>query len=256
MIRAGSLNALSGVRHAFFTREGGVSEGIYASSNCAVASGDNEASVAENRARSAAALGVVPEALMTARQVHGTGTLTVAGPWADAPTGEADALVTNTPGVAIGLLTADCAPVLLADPVARVAGAAHAGWRGALAGVTDSAVDAMRRLGAVRGHVTAAVGPCIAQESYEVGPDLIEAFLEHDPGNERFFTPLAEDGKRRFDLPHYLAMRLAVAGIGAVEVVALDTCAGEARFFSYRRSVQAGAPDGGRQLSAIVLAEA
>ena len=256
MIRAATLDALFGIRHGFFTREGGVSQGFFASRNCAFATGDDGGNVAENRARAAAGLGVTAAAMVTARQVHGAGVLTVTGPWGDAPDVKGDALATNTPGVAIGLLTADCAPVLLVDPAARVAGAAHAGWRGALAGVTDAAVNAMTRLGATPGRVTAAIGPCIAQESYEVGPDLIEAFLDSDPGNERFFTPPGKGGKRRFDLAQYLAARLAMAGVEAVEIVGLDTCADEDRFFSYRRSVKAGDPDGGRQLSAVVLTAA
>lgn len=252
-IRAASFGAVAGVRHGFFTREGGVSGGRFASLNCALATGDVPGRVAENRARVCSELGIPSDSLVTVRQVHGRDAVAVSRPW-ESTAPEADALVTATPGIALGLLTADCAPVLLADPEARVIGAAHAGWRGALAGVTGAALRAMVGLGAEPGRMFAAVGPCIGSESYEVGPEFPAPFLDEDPGNDRFFTEPGTSGKRRFDLGGYVAMRLAAEGVGAVEMTGLDTFADDARFFSYRRSVRAAEPDGGRQISAIVLA--
>ncbi|HUI95311.1 MAG TPA: polyphenol oxidase family protein, partial [Xanthobacteraceae bacterium] len=185
LLQAPSLTALDGVRHAFFTRAGGVSQGIYASLNGGVGSNDDRAHVAENRARMAAALGVAPAALMTPYQIHSADVVVAEAPWDAAARPRADALVTRVPGLAIGVSTADCGPVLLADPTARVIGAAHAGWRGALAGVTDAAIAAMERLGAVRGRIVAAIGPLIRQPSYEVGAELVEKFLAADAANAR-----------------------------------------------------------------------
>ena len=241
--------AAAPVRHGFFTREGGVSEGIFASLNCGYGSGDETARVAENRGRVAAALGVAPAGLVTAYQVHGTQVSVVADPWAREAAPKADAMATRTPGVALGILTADCAAVLLADPDARVIGAAHAGWRGALNGVVDSAIAAMERLGAVRERIAAAVGPCIGQESYEVDEAFRARFLDDDPQNDRFFA--AAGGRPHFDLPGYVRHRLLAAGIGEVETLHLDTYAEPERFYSYRRAVHRGEPDYGRQISLI-----
>ena len=252
-ILAVSLTAIPGIRHRFFTRKGGVSKGQFASLNCGFSAGDELARVTENRARVCAKLSNHSKILLTtAQQVHGTDTATVSGAWEGNPL-EADALVTATPGIALGVLTADCAPVLLADPYAGVIGGAHAGWRGALAGVTGAAVQAMVDLGADPGRMIAAIGPCISQESYEIGPEFPTPFLAEDPDNRRFFTRPGEDGRQWFDLGSYVTMRLKVDGVGAVESIGLDTCADDTRFFSYRRSVQAGGSNVGRQVSVIVL---
>jgi YfiH family protein len=247
-----ALSAAGAVRHGFFTREGGVSEGIYASLNCGFGSDDDKARVAANRARAMAALGVAPEALVNGYQVHGADVFAVGdAPPATPP--RADALVTRTPGVALAILTADCAPVLFADPDARVVGAAHAGWRGAIGGVLDAAVAAMERLGAARGHVVAAVGPCIAQRSYQVGPEFPVPFLDEDPANARFFAADPEGGRFRFDLEGYVVARLERIGVAAVHAANTDTCPDDMPYFSYRRSCQLGEPDYGRHLSAIAL---
>ncbi|HEY1246013.1 MAG TPA: peptidoglycan editing factor PgeF [Hyphomicrobiaceae bacterium] len=244
------LSALPGVAHGFFTRRGGGSEGIYASLNCGLGSKDSADAVRENRARVARHLGA--RELVTAYQVHGTTAVIVDG----LPAGErprADALVTATRGVAVGVLTADCAPLLLADPEAGVVAAAHAGWRGALAGVAEAALGAMLSLGAARARVHAAVGPCIGPGAYEVGPEFEGEFLEHDPDNVRFFACAAAGRRPTFDLPGYVAERLRRAGIAAVSTVGICSFSVQEGFFSYRRSRLRGEPDYGRQISAIVL---
>ena len=256
---AAALAALPGVRHAFFTREGGVSEGPWASLNVGWRGGDEPARVAENRARAAAALGLPPERLVTARQVHGTAALAVEAPWADAPrtdaaAPEADALVTSRPGLLLGVLSADCGPILLADPVAGVVGAAHAGWKGALAGVAEAAVAAMVRLGAAPERITAAVGPCIAQPSYEVGQDLVDRFVAEDAASARFFAAApGRRGKALFDLKGYLAARLGRCGVTRVEALPDDTLADERRYFSFRRATLRSEGRFGLQLSVIAL---
>ncbi|MCX8133816.1 MAG: peptidoglycan editing factor PgeF [Roseococcus sp.] len=232
------------VRHGFFTRRGGVSAGAYASLNCGPRSGDDPAHVAENRARAARALGAAPERLVGLRQVHGA-VVVEADPLQATPP-EADALVTDRPGLALGIVTADCAPVLLADAEAGVIGAAHAGWRGAVAGVLEATVAAMERLGARRARIAAVIGPCIAQASYEVRQDLRAAV-----GDPRFFAPGRDAAHFQFDLAAYCAHRLA--GIGRVEAMGLDTLAEEGRFFSHRRRTLAGGGPLGHQLSAIML---
>ncbi len=254
MLQAPSLGALAGIRHAFFTREGGVSEGVYASLNGGVGSNDDRDRVAENRARMAAALGVAPAALVTPYQIHSADVVVADEPWGAAMRPRADAVVTRVPGLAIGVSTADCGPVLLSDRQARVIGAAHAGWRGALAGVTDAAIAAMERLGAERARIVAAIGPMIRQPSYEVGPDLIERFLAADAANGRFFQPAARAGHAMFDLAGYLATRLAAAGIATVEDLGRCTYAEPALFFSFRRTTHRGEPDYGRHVNAIALA--
>jgi YfiH family protein len=254
ILEANSLAALPGIRHAFFTREGGVSEGIYASLNGGAGSDDTREHVAENRARMAAALGVTPEVLLTAYQIHSPDVVVAERPWTHAARPRADAIVTRLPGLAIGVSTADCGPVLLADAQARVIGAAHAGWRGALAGVTDATIAAMERLGAERKRIVAALGPMIHQPSYEVGADLVDRFEAADPANARFFRPSPGAGHALFDLPGYIAARLAGAGIAGAEDLARCTYADPARFFSFRRTTHRGEPDYGRHVNAIVLA--
>jgi YfiH family protein len=251
---AKSLAGLAGIRHAFFTREGGVSDGIYATLNGGVGSNDDRAQVAENRARMAAALGVAPEALLTPYQIHSANVVVAETPWTPAARPRADAVVTRTPGLAIAVSTADCGPVLLADPDARVIGAAHAGWRGAVGGVTDAAIAAMEQLGARRERIVAAIGPLIRQPSYEVGAELVEKFLAADADNARFFQPSAQRGHFMFDLPGYIAARLARAGLGAIEDLGDCTYADPQRFFSFRRTTHRGEPDYGRHVNAIVLA--
>jgi len=246
------LAALPGVRHAFFTRQGGVSQGLYASLNVGVGSGDDPDRVAENRSRAAKALGGDATALVTCYQIH-SATAAVA----DAPFGAerpwADAVVTRTPGLVCGALAADCAPVLIAEPRARIVAAVHAGWRGALAGVVGAAVDAMVALGADPARMSAAVGPCIGPASYEVGLDFLDAFLAADPACARFFVPGARPDKRLFDLPAYVLSRLAAAGVASAEWIGRDTLAEPDWFFSNRRAVHRGERDYGRLLSAISL---
>jgi len=255
MIRAESLAASRGIVHGFFGREGGRSGGIYASLNCGFGSSDDKAVVAANRGIVAAALGVAPgpDALRTVHQVHGCTVARPERPWSPQDAPKADAMVTDRPGIALGILTADCAPLLLADPNKGVIGAAHAGWRGALHGVAQATVAAMRELGADPARMIAAVGPCIAQVSYEVGAAFPEPFLAQDPSHAGFFAP-GRDGRHQFDLTGYVAAMLRQAGVATVERLDLDTCADPQRFFSYRRATHRGEPDYGRQISAIALA--
>jgi len=245
------LADLPGVRHAFFTRQGGVSEGLFESLNVGIGSGDDPARVAENRSRAAAALGGDISALATCYQIHSAVAVMAEAPFAERPW--ADAVVTRTPGLICGALAADCAPVLLVDPEARIVAAVHAGWRGALAGVVGAAVDAMISLGADPGRISAAVGPCIGPASYEVGLEFLESFTAADPANARFFAPGARPDKRLFDLPGYVLGRLAAAGVGRAEWIGRDTLAEEDWFFSNRGAVHRGEGDYGRLLSAISL---
>jgi YfiH family protein len=243
------------VRHAFFTRAGGVSEGIYASLNCGYSSGDDAGRIRENRARAMERLGAPPGSLRTVRQVHGREVAVVRGPEDAAALAatEADALVTDRPGVTLGVLTADCAPVLLADPEAGVVGAAHAGWRGALGGVIEATVEAMLALGARRESLRAAVGACIAQPSYEVGPELRAAFLAADPGSGPLFAPVPDSDRLLFDLRAYALRRLARAGVGDAAALPDDTYADPTRWFSSRRARHRGEGRFGLLLSAILL---
>jgi len=250
-LRAALLDRPS-MRHGFFTRQGGVSRGIYATLNCGFGSGDDRAAVATNRSRALDALDLPPDALTTVHQRHTDTVVVVDRPWTGDPP-VADAMVTSRPGRALGILTADCAPVLLADADAGVIGAAHAGWRGALAGIVDRTVDAMIALGAARERINAAVGPCIGQDSYQVGPEFAAAFLAEDPANDAFFSAADADGKRHFDLARYVARRLVRIGISGIDASPPDTCADEARFFSFRRTTLRREPDYGRQLSVIAL---
>lgn len=254
MFKAPSLAAIDGVGHGFFTRLGGVSEGIYASLNCGPGSNDEAANVSENRARIERALGAEPGKLVSVYQKH-TNTAVVANkPWTKDKIPEADAIVTSTPGLAIGILTADCAPVLLCDPEARVIGAAHAGWRGAKLGIAEATVEAMTGLGAQPERIRAAIGPAISQGAYEVGHDYREQFLTDEPDSEAFFIIDEGSGEPHFDLPGYVAERLARAGVGEVVDLGFCTYYDETRLFSYRRSQHHGEDDYGRQISAIVLA--
>ena len=253
MIQAPTL-ALSGIRHAFFTRQGGVSGGLYSSLNGGVGSRDDAGHVAENRARMAATLGVAPNCLLTAYQIHSPHVVVAEGPWPVEARPRADAIVTRTDGLAIGVSTADCGPILLADPVARVIGAAHAGWRGALTGVAEATVAAMEQLGAERRQIRAALGPMIRQDNYEVGPDLIARFAAEDQGSARFFHPAGRDGHALFDLGGYIAARLERAGIQQIEDLQLCTYAEPARFFSFRRTTHRAEADYGRHVNAIALA--
>ncbi len=238
--------------HGFFTREGGVSEGPFASLNASLSGADDRARVLENRARAARALGADPAKLVGITQVHGADVATVTQAWAPGAGPRADAMVTDRPGIALGIVTADCAPVLFADAGAGVVGAAHAGWRGALAGVLEATVAAMEALGASRSRIAAAIGPCIAQASYEVGADLRDAVLARAAADARFFAG-GRPGHWQFDLAGYCAARLAAAGIAA-EVTGHDTLADEARFFSHRRRTLAGGGPIGHQISVILCA--
>ncbi len=251
-VQSALLAAVPGVRHAFFTRKGGVSMGLYDSLNIGRGSKDEPADVAENRARAAAHFGGEPGDLDTCFQIHSTIAIVADGSWGDARP-EGDAIVSKTPGVICGALSADCAPVLIVDPVARIVASAHAGWRGALDGVVQSAVDTMVGLGADPANMIAAVGPCIGRESYEVGLDFFERFAADAPGSEQFFSPGAAPDKRQFDLPAFVLERLRTAGVEQREWVGRDTCAEEEWFFSNRRAVLRGEGDYGRLLSAIML---
>jgi len=253
MLQAASLLALPGIRHAFFTRQGGVSEGLYASLNGGIGSQDQAPRVAQNRARMAAWLGVQPEHLLTAYQIHSPDVAIVEGPWATDQRPRADALVTKRPGVAIAVTTADCGPVLLADEQAGTVGVAHAGWRGAAAGVLEATLAAMERCGAARERIRAALGPMIRQPSYEVGPEFIMAFKAQNQANERFFAPASRAGHAQFDLAGYITARLAAAGVRHIEDVGHCTYSDPARFFSFRRSAHRSEADYGRHVNAIAL---
>jgi hypothetical protein len=243
---------LRSISHGFFGRKGGVSSGIFTSLNCGPGSGDDRANVIENRRRVADAL--APDApLLTLYQIHSAEAVTVTEPWNIGEGPKADAMATNVPGIVLGILTADCAPVLFADAEARVIGAAHAGWKGALGGVTDSTIVAMEKLGARRDRISAAVGPCISQANYEVGPEFRERFLESDAMLARFFIPSNRPEHFRFDLEGFVAQRLEAAGFANVERVSACTYAAEEDFFSYRRAAHRDEKDYGRQVSAIVL---
>lgn len=252
MLHADSLAALAGIRHAFFTRDGGISDGVYTSLNGGVGSKDSPANVTENRARMAAALSVTPDRFLTCYQIHSPQVVEAREPWTHETRPRADAIVTKEPGLAIGVSTADCGPVLFADPQARVIGAAHAGWRGALGGVLEATVAAMERLGAVRGRIVAAAGPMISQPNYEVGPELVEQFTAADAGNARFFVP-GKEGRSMFDLPGFVTAKLAGLGLGRVENLAICTYADPERFYSYRRTTHRHEPDYGRHVNAIAL---
>lgn len=251
-ISAPALDA-PGLRHAFFTRTGGVSSGVYASLNGGVGSSDAADAVAENRARMAAALGLSADRLLVPYQVHSPDVVTVSAPWAPEARPRCDGIVTATPGLALGVTGADCGMILFSDARAQVIGACHAGWKGALTGVLEATLAAMERLGAERANIAAALGPTIGPASYEVGPEFIARFRETSTDHARFFRASDRAGHAFFDLPGFIEMRLVEAGVGAFANLGLDTYADDARFYSYRRSVHRKEPDYGRLVAAIAL---
>jgi YfiH family protein len=253
-LRSTLLWASVGLHHGFFPRHGGVSAGLYSSLNCGFGSGDDPAHVAINRERALLALGVPSGKLVTVYQVHGRKTAVVKHPWDHGDAPQADALVTDKPGVTLGILTADCAPVLLLDEASGIIGAAHAGWRGAQAGILESAIEAMTELGAQPSRIVAAIGPCIGFNSYEVGPEFPGPFLAGNKADNAFFRDAERPHHFLFDLAGYAAGRLQAAGISIVDRLACDTFTDEASFFSYRRALHRGEEDYGRLLSAIALA--
>jgi len=255
MLQASSFAVLPGIRHAFFTRSGGVSQGVYSSLNGGVGSRDTPERVAENRARMAAALGVSADRLVTPFQIHSPDVIVVKEPWTRENRPRADAVVTQMPRLAIGVSTADCGPLLFTDSAAGVIGAAHAGWRGALSGVVEATVAAMERLGAKRIRVAAALGPTIRQSNYEVGPEFIERFLAADTANGRYFKPSEREDHAMFDLCGYIAQRVDQAGITQFEDLGLCTYEEPERFYSFRRSTHRNEPDYGRHINAIALSE-
>ena len=252
MLASSLLSAIPGIRHAFFTREGGVSDGVYDSLNGGLGSNDEPARVAENRRRMAEQLGVAPSHLLSVHQIHSPDAVVATGPWDGPVRPKADAIVTRNEGLAIGVTTADCGPILFVDPKARVIGAAHAGWKGALTGVLESTIDAMEKLGADRSGMVAAIGPLIRQPSYEVGHEFVERFIEADAENALFFLPGERNGHAMFDLAGFIRMRLENAGVLMIDDLGIDTYADE-RFYSYRRSVHRREPDYGRLVHAIAL---
>ena len=253
-VMASNLAALNGIRHGFYTREGGVSTGIYAGLNCGAGSDDDRLAVVENRRRVAEHLGGKHRDIATPHQIHGADVIIVRAPMPRGERTKADAIVTKTQGLAVGILTADCAPVLFADPDARVVAAAHAGWRGAVGGVLKSTLDTMVSLGADRSRIVAAIGPCISGPNYEVGETFKSELLALDPSGERFFSLPEEKTKPHFDLPGYISHQLDSLGCYNTEAQTHCTYAGESLFYSYRRSTHRSEPDYGRQISAIVVA--
>ncbi|HEX3521718.1 MAG TPA: peptidoglycan editing factor PgeF [Stellaceae bacterium] len=253
MITLDLLDHDPGIHHAFFTRQGGVSGGLFESLNCGFGSGDAAETVARNRAIATERLGLPPDRLVTCYQVHSTTVVTVEKPWPPDAAPRADGLVAGVSGIALGILTADCAPILFADAVANVIGAAHGGWRGALGGIVEATLDRMEALGAERARIRAGIGPCIARNSYEVGPEFPQQFLAHDPASAAYFAPAVRTGHFLFDLPGYIERRLARAGVAVVDRAAHDTVTKDTHFFSYRRACLRGEPVYGRALSAIAL---
>lgn len=252
MIEADELK-LPGIAHGFFTRAGGHSTGLFTSLNCGLGSGDDPELVAMNRSVVARVLGVAEGQVATAHQVHSAEAIEVTTPWPVDARPKLDGLVTRTRGLVIGVLTADCGPVLFADAEAGLVGACHAGWKGALAGITDATIVLMEKLGAKRERMLAVLGPTIGQASYEVGPEFAEPFLRQSDGHSRFFKPTVKEGHQMFDLPGYLMLRLEQAGLGSARNLGLDTYADEAQFYSYRRATHRGEKDYGRLMSAIAL---
>lgn len=248
-----TADSLTPLRHGFFTRRGGASSGIFAGLNCGPGSTDQSDSVRLNRARVAEAMGIETEALVTVHQTHSADVVTLNGTLPQTqPKPEADAMVTATPGLGLGILTADCQPVLFADPVGRVIGAAHAGWRGALSGILENTINAMVALGADRSRINAVIGPCISQEAYEVGEEFLESFLSEDPDFMRFFVN-GVGGKYQFDLVGFGLARLRDAGVADATWIGHCTYGDPARFYSYRRSVHDAQADYGRLISVIRL---
>lgn len=252
-ITADSLADLPGLSHGFFTREGGVSSGIYAGLNCGAGSNDERAHVIENRGRVAGHLATSGDKLLTCHQIHSAEAYVATEPWALGSAPKADGLVTNVPGFALGALAADCAPVLFADPEARVVAAAHAGWKGAISGILEATIATMTSLGAKPNRIRAALGPCIGPDAYEVGPEFEATFLQADPTNARFFKRLEPLSRPKFDLPGYVLARLGDAGLDTVENCTICTYANEPALYSFRRATHRKEADYGRQISAIVL---
>lgn len=241
------------IAHGFFGRRGGVSQGVYSDLNCGPGSADSALSVIENRARVAGHFGIASSHLLSLWQIHSPRVMEVRVPWTSDARPEADAMVTREPGLALSILTADCGPVLFADPEAGIIGAAHAGWNGALSGVLDATVDEMIGLGADRARIRASLGPMISGQAYEVGPEFIERFLKKSAGYEEFFRPSERDGHHYFDLPAFIAARLDDLAIGEVQNLDLCTCSREEDYFSYRRATHRGEADYGRNISVIML---
>jgi polyphenol oxidase len=252
MLSSPLLSAIPGLRHAFFTRDGGVSDGVYASLNGGLGSNDDPANIRENRRRMADGVGVATDRFLNVHQIHSPDAIVATSPWEGPLRPKADAIVTRIDGLAIGVTTADCGPILFVDPNARVIGAAHAGWKGALTGIVESTIEAMENLGAERGGIVAAIGPLIRQASYEVGGEFVERFIEADADNAVFFIPSSRDGHAMFDLAGFIRMRLENAGVQMIDDLGIDTYSDE-RCFSYRRSVHRKEPDYGRHVHAIVL---
>lgn len=252
-VMAPCLSRLSAIRHGFFTRNGGVSQGIYASLNCGLGSDDDVDAVLENRTRVCQHLNGAGDSVLTVHQCHSARAVLADGPIARDVLPRADAIVTTTPGLVIGALAADCTPVLFADAEAKVVAAAHAGWRGAVGGILEATVVEMEQAGAVRNRIRAAVGPCISQEAYEVGPEFEHRLMDMDSRNARFFRQFTDQGRAYFDLPGFVVSRLQALNLAAIDNVTACTNADDSRFFSYRASKRRSEPDYGRQISAIVV---
>lgn len=253
MIEAPDLKSAKSVRHGFFTRQGGQSSGLFTSLNCGFGSGDDKPTVARNRALAGEQLGVAAGDLLTVWQWHSPDVIVASEPWDVLKPPKGDAIVTTKPGLAIAVLSADCAPILFADAQAGVIGAAHAGWKGALAGVSDATIAVMEENGARRDRITAVIGPTISQNAYEVGPDFADQFIAEAPDNSDFFTPSTRPHHQMFDLPAYLKRRMIRQGLGQVTDLGLCTYSDEDRFYSFRRTTHRNEKDYGRQISAIVL---
>ncbi len=253
MITLPALADLPGISHGFFTRAGGVSGGLYAGLNCGLGSADDRDHVTINRHRVAERFGLAPAALVTVHQIHSAAAVVVSEPWPHHENPQADALVTATPGIALGILTADCVPVLFADPAAGIIGAAHAGWKGATGGVLEATIARMTEHGATTANLAVAIGPAIQQASYEVGAEFVDRLLTLDTGHAAFIAPGTRDGHFQFDLPGFVEARLRAAGIKRISRATDDTLSDETRFFSFRRTTLRGEPDYGRQISVIAL---
>ena len=248
-----TLSGIDGITHGFFSRQGGQSEGLYQSLNCGPGSSDDPDAVASNRCVVAQELGVMQENLLSLYQIHSPKVVVVDKPWAREDAPQADAMVSTRPGIALGILTADCAPVLFSNSTGTVVGAAHAGWKGAVGGVVEATIAAMVELGAEKNDIYGVVGPCIRPESYEVGADMYQQITAMNPLNAQFFDPGKRDGHYQFDLPSYVLIRLANSGIGMVEDTPGDTYTDEDKYFSYRRATHRNEPDYGRQISAVAI---
>ncbi|MBO9425572.1 peptidoglycan editing factor PgeF [Labrenzia sp. R4_1] len=251
-IEANELNC-DGITHGFFTRNGGVSGGLYESLNIGLGSDDERPLVLENRKRVAETFGIAPEYLVSPYQIHSPDVITVEGPWAEGADRKADALVTKTPNVALGVATADCGPILFADPEAKVIGAAHSGWKGAISGVMENTLEAMEKLGANKRNIRAVLGPTISQNSYEVGQEFFERFADTSQANETYFKPSSRAKHHMFDLPAFITDCLKNLGLAKVTSIDVCTYMDESRFFSYRRTTHRKEPDYGRQISAIMI---